>query len=56
MQETRDTGSIPGLGRSSREGYDNPLRYSGLENPLDREARQATVHGGCKEPDMAELT
>ena len=29
-------GSIPGLGRSPREGHDNPLQYSYLENPMDR--------------------
>ena len=41
----RDLGSIPGLGRSSGEGNGNPLQYSGLENPMDREAWWATVHG-----------
>ena len=30
-------GSIPGLGRSSGEGNGNPLQYSFLENPMDRE-------------------
>ena len=40
-----DMGSIPGLGRSSGEGNGNPLPYSGLENPKDRGARQAIVHG-----------
>ena len=33
-----DPGSIPGLGRSPGEGNDNPLQYSCLENPMDREA------------------
>ena len=33
-----DQGSIPGLGRSPREGNGNPLQYSCLENPMDREA------------------
>ena len=33
------------LGRSSGEGNGNPLQYSGLENPMDREAWRATVHG-----------
>ena len=33
-----DLGSIPGLGRSPVEGYDNPLQYSCLENPMDRVA------------------
>ena len=30
-----DLGLIPGLGRSSGEGKDNPLQYSCLENPMD---------------------
>ena len=33
-----DPGSIPGSGRSSREGNDNPLQYSCLENPIDEGA------------------
>ena len=37
-------GSIPGLGKSSREGNGNPLQYSCLENSMDRGAWQATVH------------
>ena len=36
--DTRVTGSIPGSGRSSGEGNGNPLQYSRLENPMDREA------------------
>ena len=40
-----DPGSIPGLGRSPGEGNDNPLQYYCLENPMDRGAWQATVHG-----------
>ena len=40
----RDTGSIPGLGRSPRGGHGNPLQYSGLENPMDRGAGQVTVY------------
>ena len=43
-----DLGSIPGLGRSSGEGNGNPLQYSYLENPMDRGAWQATVHGVAK--------
>ena len=39
-----DQGSIPELGRSSGEGNGNPLGYSCLENSMDREAWQATVH------------
>ena len=40
-----DAGSIPGSGRSPGEGNGNPLQYSCLENPTDRGAWQATVHG-----------
>ena len=40
-----DTGSIPVLERSPGEGNSNPLQYSCLENPMDRGAWQATVHG-----------
>ena len=38
-------GLIPGLGRSLGEGHGNPLQYSCLENPMDRGAWRATVHG-----------
>ena len=34
----------PGLGRSPREGHDNPLQYSYLANPMDRGAWRAMVH------------
>ena len=44
----RDLGSIPGSGRSPREGNGTPLQYSCLENPMDRGAWQATVHGVAK--------
>ena len=40
-----DLGSIPGSGRSPGEGNGNPLQYSCLENPMDRGALWATVHG-----------
>ena len=40
-----DTGLIPGLERYPREGNINPLQYSCLGNPMDREAWWATVHG-----------
>ena len=43
--DIRDTGSIPGLGRSSRVGNGNSLQYSCLENPMDRGASWAAVHG-----------
>ena len=41
--DTRDVGSVPGLGRSLEGGHGNPLQYSCLENPMDREAWQAAV-------------
>ena len=40
-----DLVSIPGLGRSPGGGRGKPLQYSCLENPMDRGARQAAVHG-----------
>ena len=43
-----DPGSFPGLGRSQAEGNGNPLQYSCLENPMDRGAWEATVHGVAK--------
>ena len=42
---TGDVGSIPELGRSSGERNGNPLQYSCPENPTDRGAWRATVHG-----------
>ena len=41
---TGDVGSIPGLGRSPKEGNDNPHQYSCLGNPMDRGAWWAAVH------------
>ena len=46
MPETQDTGLIPASGRSPGEGNGNPLQYSCLGNPMDREV--ATVHGVIK--------
>ena len=43
--DTGDSGSIPGSGRSPERGHGNPLQYSCLENPMDRGAWRATVHG-----------
>ena len=43
-----ELGSIPGLGRSPGGGHGNPLQYSCLENPMDRGAWWATVHGIAK--------
>ena len=48
-----DADSIPGSGRSPREGNSNPLQYSCLENPMVRGAWQAIVRGAAKESDMA---
>ena len=50
--KAEDTGSIPGLVRSPGKGNDNPLQYSCLENPMNRGAWWATVHGVTKELDM----
>ena len=49
----RDAGSIPRFRRSPGEGLGNPLQYPCLENPMDRGAWQATVHGAAKS-DMTE--
>ena len=46
--DIRDLGSIPGSGRSPGGGHGNPLQYSCLENAMDREAWQATVHRVAK--------
>ena len=46
--DQRDVGSNPGSGRSPGEGNGNPLQYSCLENPMDRGAWWATVHGVTK--------
>ena len=43
-----DPGLIPGSGRSPGDGNGTPLQYSGLENPMDRGAWWATVHGVTK--------
>ena len=46
--DAEDPGSIPGSGRSPGEGNGNPLQSSCLENPTDRGAWWATVHGVSK--------
>ena len=43
-----DLGLIPGLERCPGEGNGNPLQYSCLENPMDRGAWWATIHGVAK--------
>ena len=65
--DIRDMGSFPGSGRSPGGEHGNPLRYSCLENLMDREVWQATVGGverslaghrlwGRKESDISEVT
>ena len=46
--DTRDVGSIPGVGKSPGGGHDNPFQYSCLENSMGRGAWQAAVHGVTK--------
>jgi len=41
--DIRDTGSVPGLGRSPAGGHGNPLQYSCLENPMNRGASWALI-------------
>ena len=48
VYNVRDLGSIPGSGRSPGEGNGNPLQCSCLENPMDREAWGAIIHGVAK--------
>ena len=43
--DVKDAGLILGSGRSSGGGHGNPLQYSCLENPMDRGAWRAAVHG-----------
>ena len=46
--DARDSGSIPGLRRSSGGGNGDPFQHSRLGHPMDRGAWQATVHGVTK--------
>ena len=46
--DIREVVSIPGLGRFPGGGHGNPLQYSCLENPMDRGAWPAIVHGITK--------
>ena len=46
--DVREAGSIPGLGRFPGEGNGDLLKYSCLENSMDRGAWQATDHGDTK--------
>ena len=51
-----EVGSSPGWARSPGEGNGNPLQYSCLENPMDRGAWWAAVHGVTKESHTTEYT
>ena len=50
-RDPENSGSIPGLGRSSGVGNSNPLQYSCLEDSVDRGVWWATVHGVTKRHD-----
>ena len=54
--DIRDTGLIPGSGRSTGGGHGNPFQYSCLENPTDREVWRAMVHGVTKSNDPLVVT
>ena len=54
--DIRDTGSIPGLGRSPRGGHGNPLQYSCLENPHGLRSLGGYSPWGRKESDTTEVT
>ena len=47
-RDTRYLDLTPGSGRPPRGGHGNPLQYSCLENPMDRGASWAAVHGATK--------
>ena len=54
--DIRDTGSIPGFGRSPGEGHGNPLQYSCLENPHGQRSLTGYHPQGYKELDTTEAT
>ena len=51
----REAGSIPGLGRCPGGGHGSPLQCSCLENPMDRGAWRAVVHGAAKSRPQLKL-
>ena len=52
--DTRDEGSIPGLGRSLGVGNGYPLQYSCLENPIDERSQAGYSPWGHKESNLTE--
>ena len=54
VEDVREMAWISGLWRSAEGGNGNPLQYSCWENPVDKGAWWATVHGGHKESDTTE--
>ena len=55
-EDVRDSGSIPGSGRSPAGGHGNPLPYSCLQNPMDGVAWQATVHRNAESDTTEEIS
>ena len=53
-EELRDTGSVPGLGRSPAGGHGNPTQYACLENPDGQKSLEDHSARGHKESDMTE--
>ena len=54
--DVRDSGSIPGLGRSPGGGHGNPFQYSCLENPHGQRSLAGYSPWACKELDTTEET
>ena len=55
-RDVKDTGSIPGSGRSPGGGHSNPVQYSHLENPRGQRSLVGYNPQGRKESDMTEAT